>query len=1604
VKIGEFFAFLFVGILLNVFFLLQIRQNSLSGTLSSNIGQLTNLVLFDAYGNNLTGSIPTTIGSLSESLTILDLSENDFTGTIPDAINYMPSLETLSLHQKTNSKGGLSGRVPSFEYSTRLSSVFLSSNSLSGTLPENFMVNSKNFGEVITVDLSSNKISGGIPSSWTRFGYLDLYIGDNRIEYISGDICEMTGWLDGAVGDHSSCDSILCDVGSFSSLGRHTDYSPCVPCENAVYMGSTSCGELNDDEVLSILQAFYSSTDGNNWYSNSGWFSGKHFCDDWYGITCDNAGMQIVKIDLSENGLSGTPSPLLFNLPRLSQLDLSSNPIDFNFEGIEVAKDLRTLRLSETQVSSIRGIENSIGIQYLHLTSCHLSGSIPDELLKLSQLRGLYLNYNQFTGRLPWEIGQLERLEELYMLRNGLSGQIPASIGNLSNLKVLAIAENKFSGTIPPEINRLENLKVLAIQGEGEGSVYSTSTEYYDVGGYYYNGYYYSDTKENYLDNTNADDYGYYYRRRLRRDSSSRSKRHLRRLNANTNTNGLSGPLPTLDKAKNLKEIFLADNSLTGSIPYTFLAGIEDKTKNIFIDLENNYLTGVVPASLTQFNDLDIYLGGNEFSDIASGLCMMKEWLGGRVAENDCNAILCPKNTFSASGMNDSDYACEPCPASTVAPFMGSLECISEAEQIEKDERRILEAIYNALNGANWLSQENWMDKDTSFCEWHGITCISGKESVQAISLQKNGLVGTMPGTVFHMVNLQELNLADNQITVSFEHIDDASSLEYINIGATLTPSLSGIDKAPALTDLHANDLQLNSVPEEIFSLTSLRILYLSNNQFVSNIPDFSSLTNLAFFQCERCDFTGKIPAWFGDLVKLEYLSLAGNMLTGEIPSSLMQLPSLSHLNLSDQAPRGGGLTGNLPSFSALLNLKELYLNKNKISGSIPDDFLEAVYGESVVVDLRKNEISGSIPLILAESFDDLTLLLANNHITDIPQSICDLQPGWNKGDLKQYGCDGFLCPKGSYSPIGRKAEGDFFDCISCEDTSADAYNFFGSTSCGTSQQLDALEALYMSLDGPDWKNSDGWLENDSFCSWYGIECDDVGEHVTSLMLDENGLSGDVPEEIFSLTSLTHIRMKMNDITFDFDGIEQLSKLETLYLSETKITSLKGIGKAKTLRKFDATGTNINAIPDEMYNLSNLEELYLNYCTIQGSLSSKIGQLVSIKDLQLLKNKLTGTLPSTIGNLSNLVELHLGENDFSGTIPSALSSLPNLEKVSLYRTTPLGASPGGPVDTAKRAGGLTGNVPTFNKTPKLSAVYLGYNSLTGDLPSSFLRGISDKSLDITVDLTNNEITGEVPSGLKQFSRLSIFLVGNKIDALDSSLCEMENWMDGAVKYRGCDAILCPLGTFNEYGREANEGSSCSTCPFTYTAPYYGSVSCIPDTGEYDERDILKKFYEATKGSKWLYSDNWLDKDISICEWHGITCDSDIGGSSVVAGIHLPSNRLSGTVPPHIFRLQHLKVLNLRENNVDVQLSAIPENDSIEEIFLDFTDISSIDGVSKLKNIRTLHLQQNNFRGASLPPELFSMTSLESLYISDSNIGGTLSPLVGNLSNLVDFFW
>jgi hypothetical protein len=331
--------------------------------------------------------------------------------------------------------------------------------------------------------------------------------------------------------------------------------------------------------------------------------------------------------------------------------------------------------------------------------------------------------------------------------------------------------------------------------------------------------------------------------------------------------------------------------------------------------------------------------------------------------------------------------------------------------------------------------------------------------------------------------------------------------------------------------------------------------------------------------------------------------------------------------------------------------------------------------------------------------------------------------------------------------------------------------------------------------------------------------------------------------------------------------------------------------------------------------------------------------------------------------------------------------------------------PGGPLNfKGDRTTGLTGSLPSFDNSPNLTEVYLGYNNISGEIPSNFLNKVSSNE-DIVIDLSMNKISGSLPKPLQRFSYMTIYLSGNQIDSIDESFCSLDTWMEGQVEERGCNAILCPKGTYNQYGRETNE--HCQDCAFTFSAPFYGSGECMADLTNYNEREILMKLFDATSGPEWMDSENWNKDDVSICDWHGIFCDSEElnGGEEVVKEINLPSNKLVGTIPPQVFGLQHLKVLNVRDNKIDIQLSSLTNgNLGLNALYIDNTLISSLFGIGRLKNLRTLHAQQNNFVGKPLPDEIFTLTKLKLLYISDSNIGGELSPSIGGLSSLEEFFW
>ena len=61
-------------------------------------------------------------------------------------------------------------------------------------------------------------------------------------------------------------------------------------------------------------------------------------------------------------------------------------------------------------------------------------------------------------------------------------------------------------------------------------------------------------------------------------------------------------------------------------------------------------------------------------------------------------------------------------------------------------------------------------------------------------------------------------------------------------------------------------------------------------------------------------------------------------------------------------------------------------------------------------------------------------------------------------------------------------------------------------------------------------------------------------------------------------------------------------------------------------------------------------------------------------------------------------------------------------------------------------------------------------------------------------------------------------------------------------------------------------------------------------------EFLADFYEAMDGDNWHRNDGWLDPDVPVCEWYGITCVTELpqlGGFNWIGYIRLAGNNLRG---------------------------------------------------------------------------------------------------------------
>ena len=167
----------------------------------------------------------------------------------------------------------------------------------------------------------------------------------------------------------------------------------------------------------------------------------------------------------------------------------------------------------------------------------------------------------------------------------------------------------------------------------------------------------------------------------------------------------------------------------------------------------------------------------------------------------------------------------------------------------------------------------------------------------------------------------------------------------------------------------------------------------------------------------------------------------------------------------------------------------------------------------------------------------------------------------------------------------------------------------------------DALIALYDSTGGEDWLRDDNWLRSDLYIdTWYGVTVDPHGR-VSQLVLPENGLAGELPPELGTLTGLVNLSLQDNRLTGN--------------------------------------------IPHELGNLPRLRILGLYYNDLEGELPSELADLSQLMTLYLGGNRLSGEIPAWLGDLDDLANLNLSNNRLTGEIPPALADLPLLRWLAL---------------------------------------------------------------------------------------------------------------------------------------------------------------------------------------------------------------------------------------------------------------------------------------------------------------------------------------------------
>ncbi|KAJ4717300.1 Leucine-rich receptor-like protein kinase family protein [Melia azedarach] len=497
-----------------------------------------------------------------------------------------------------------------------------------------------------------------------------------------------------------------------------------------------------------------------------------------------------------------------------------------------------------------------------------------------------------------------------------------------------------------------------------------------------------------------------------------------------------------------------------------------------------------------------------------------------------------------------------------------------------------------------------------------------------------------------------------------------------------------------------------------------------------------------------------------------------------------------------------------------------------------------------------------------------------------------------------------------------------------------------------------------------------------------------------ALDLSYNSFSGEFPSTFFQLAEkLISFNISRNSFTGHIPSFvrknDSLCSLTILDFSDNDFVGRvpPGLGNCSKLQTFRA-GFNFlsGSLPDDIFAATSLEEISLPVNQLSRGISNSVVNLTSLSILELYSNKFNGLIPRDIGKLTNLKILLLHTNNFSGFLPQSMMNCSNLFTLNLrvnelkgnllaYNFSKLLH-----LDTLDLGNNFfTGGFPlTLTSLKKLTAVRLSANQLEGQISPEIVAVQSLNYLSITNNKFTN-ITGAIRilMGLKNLRYLllcknffneeipdenQITIVSDEfqnLEVLGIGDCEIKGqvpaWLGKLRKLQILD-----LGSNQLIGSIPGWLGNLQNL-------FYIDLSYNHFSGEFPE-EFCRMPALALQEAKNKADGSNLQLPLFVPKTKIATYNQQYNKLfSLPPAIYLRNNRLTGSIPAEIGRLNFLLILDLSLNKFSGEIP---------------------DQISQLKNLEGLDLSGNRLHG-EIPRSLIRLNFLSSFSVADNDLRGPI---------------